>query len=353
MVLILALTIVLGWAWAALACTTFQLKSQEKVYFGRNYDWHFSNALVVVNQAGVKKPGMPRRGATGKRASWTSIFGSLTFNQYGREFPTGGMNSAGLVLESMALDGTSYPPVDERPYLALAGAWRQYILDNFATVRQALAGMKKVRIHPAKALGTHFLISDAGGDCATVEFLDGKLVVHEGASLPVRALTNNTYAESVRFFNQNTMPIYDQFSSIRRFKTAAALRQGYNSAKNPDPIAFAFNVLKAVANLEHTQWSIVYDQSRRLVYFQTKANPQRRVIDLKRLDFSCKGPVKILDVDAPGGGDITTGLADYTLAANLKLVRGSFGQTSFLKNIPTSTIDDLAAYPDSCKCVAP
>jgi choloylglycine hydrolase len=33
----------------------------------------------------------------GKTISWISKYGSITFNQYGREFPTGGMNEKGLV----------------------------------------------------------------------------------------------------------------------------------------------------------------------------------------------------------------------------------------------------------------
>ena len=85
------------------ACTTFQLKSDGEVYFGRNYDWGFSDALIVVNQAGVKKPGFPHRREEGERASWTSRYGSVTFNQYGRELASGGMNSEGLVVEAMTL----------------------------------------------------------------------------------------------------------------------------------------------------------------------------------------------------------------------------------------------------------
>ena len=46
--------------------------------------------------------------------AWTSKYGSATFNQYGREFPMGGMNEAGLVVESMMLFETEYPLPDTR-----------------------------------------------------------------------------------------------------------------------------------------------------------------------------------------------------------------------------------------------
>jgi penicillin V acylase-like amidase (Ntn superfamily) len=41
-------------------------------------------------------------------AKWVSRYGSVTFNQYGCENPTGGMNEAGLVVEQMWLDESAY-----------------------------------------------------------------------------------------------------------------------------------------------------------------------------------------------------------------------------------------------------
>ena len=45
----------------------------------------------------------------GGTISWTSKFGNVTFNQYGKEFPTGGMNENGLVIELMWLNEARYP----------------------------------------------------------------------------------------------------------------------------------------------------------------------------------------------------------------------------------------------------
>src|SRR5262249_57775137 len=52
-------------------------------------------------------------------------------------------------------------------------------------------------VRPMSRITIHYLVADASGDVATLEYLDGKLVVHRGATLPVRALTNSTYADSV------------------------------------------------------------------------------------------------------------------------------------------------------------
>src|ERR1051325_6901014 len=70
------------------ACTTFCIGS----LFGKNYDWSIGNGFLIVNPANLEKSSVSKH-----PAHWTSKFGSITFNQYGREFPHGGMNQAGLV----------------------------------------------------------------------------------------------------------------------------------------------------------------------------------------------------------------------------------------------------------------
>ena len=90
-------------------CTTFCLDHGDRPVFGRNYDWTVEDGLVIINKRGVTKA------STLGRLAWTSKYGSATFNQYGREFPIGGMNEAGLVVESMVLLETEYPLPDTRP----------------------------------------------------------------------------------------------------------------------------------------------------------------------------------------------------------------------------------------------
>lgn len=45
---------------------------------------------------------------------WISRYGSITFNQVGRDLPFGGMNETGLVVEHMSLPQTTYPTRDNR-----------------------------------------------------------------------------------------------------------------------------------------------------------------------------------------------------------------------------------------------
>ena len=76
------------------ACTTFCLKNKSEVLFGKNYDWTIGDGAVFVNRRGVSK----WSSIQGERnpAKWTSKYGSVTFNQYGWESPSGGMNDPGV-----------------------------------------------------------------------------------------------------------------------------------------------------------------------------------------------------------------------------------------------------------------
>ena len=88
------------------ACTTFQLNHDGQVLVGKNYDWMVEDGLIIVNKRGVAKTAMQStvdNTGMGIPVKWTSKYGSITFTQYGRELGPGGMNEAGLVVESMGL----------------------------------------------------------------------------------------------------------------------------------------------------------------------------------------------------------------------------------------------------------
>src|SRR5918911_589932 len=99
------------------ACTTFVINKDGHIVFGRNYDWITGAGIVNTNQRGLYKTSLKNN--DGATISWVSKFGSITFNQYGKEFPTGGMNEKGLVVELMWLDGTRYPEKDNRPSIGV------------------------------------------------------------------------------------------------------------------------------------------------------------------------------------------------------------------------------------------
>src|SRR5262249_56155005 len=95
------------------------------------------------------------------------------------------------------------PAADGRPAVGIL-EWIQYNLDRHASVAEVVANAEAVR--PMSRVTIHYLVADASGDVATLEYLEGKLVIHRGVTLPVRALTNSTYADSVAAFDRPRPP---------------------------------------------------------------------------------------------------------------------------------------------------
>src|ERR671919_752532 len=78
------------------ACSTFCVTLGDHRLFGKNYDFEIGDGLLMVNPAGLRK-----RGSLADGPEWTARHGSVTFNQFGRDTPMGGMNESGLVIELM------------------------------------------------------------------------------------------------------------------------------------------------------------------------------------------------------------------------------------------------------------
>lgn len=334
-------------------CTTFVFKNDGAWIFGRNYDFEIEYGLVMVNKRGVAKTALLTPKAVGEPARWVSKYGSVSFNQFGREQPLGGMNEAGLVIEIMWLSPTVYPPADERPALREL-QWVQYQLDTAATVRDVIASDKLIRIEGSRSTPIHFLLCDRRGGAAVIEFLGGRMRAYTGKELPVTALANDTYEYCLDFLkgcgSDETGPGFRQADdSPKRFVWAAKGVEAWDEKTGKDPVGYAFRILDK-CDLPGSKFRIVYDTKAGLIHFRTASTPNVRSIDIRRFDFSCGTPVKILDMLADLKGDVTGRFQDYTWEANYDLVKKSFSGTSFLKGTSEEALNILSKYPESLRC---
>ncbi len=341
-----------------LPCTSIVLRDGKQLVFGFNLDWNVEEGLVFVNQRSMTRRsiGDPSE-YTGE---WVSRFGSLTFNMYGRDMPIGGINEAGLIVSQMLLEGTRYPSPDQRKAL-LSACWIQYQLDTAADIAGVIASDHDVRIQDQTPL--HYLVADRSGAVATIEFLDGRMVAHTGDTLPVAALTNSTYDESLRFIEGKTFRWWLWWpwglpwgrAPLDRFEVAAGRVKQFDSSPRADPVDYAFDTLRSVGQggATPTQWSIVYQSAprRTLVHFRTRENSSIKTIDLSRLDFRCSGSAAWIDVQLKGGGDVTSSFRPYSRDKNLQLIRTTWAKTPYIAHIPDSGLVKVAAHPSASRCV--
>ncbi len=342
-----ALALILLLAMPAWPCTTFLMEHDGEPLVGKSYDWDVADGLVITNRRGVQKKAFIM--TTGDTpAEWISTYASVTFNQYGRELPNGGMNEAGLVVEIMWLNESEYPQQDDRPVLSEL-QWIQWALDSFADVSDLAAAAPQVRISPIYA-NVHFLACSKDGACAAFEYVDGDLVITTGDAMVAKTLTNHPYGESVAFLEQHTgfggtQEIPQGSGSLERFVRASALAVASSSAAVPD---VAFGILDSVAQSGYSQWNIVYQPAQDRIFFRTANATSIKTLDVAILFDDCRAPVQILDIDYATAGEASQAFTPYSHVENRDLIERSTAPIA--DSLPLGATTVLAMYPDGLTC---
>lgn len=327
-------------SFSSVACTAFLLQGEQGKFVGKSYDWHHEEALLITNKSGMAKKGFsPVFWEKGPK--WISKFGSITFNQYGREFPNGGMNEAGLVVEVLWLKSSEYEAFDNRPVLNQL-TWVQYQLDNFSSVAEVIKALPKHRLSPIQGK-IHYFVCDKTANCAVIEWQKGKPVVHSGKELNPSAITNDTYQESLAEFQrlerESVSAAADESSLSRFVRVAKLLNETEASYEN------AFNVLKSVEMKNLTTWNIVYDLENSTIYYRTRKNPDIRNVRLNAQHFSCSSSVLSLNINE-GKGNADNLWVGFSHEKNEKLIEDGLSDVNFSWVL----VPLLSGYPDTTSC---
>lgn len=247
----------------ASACTAFLIHQDENLFLCKNFDWDDGDGLVVYNPSG-KQFYAPETGT-----SWIAKYGSIKFCYKQASNIVGGMNEQGLVIEELS---TLPFPIkkDHDKILLNEFQWIGYHLDNCASVEEVVTSQQYINLVPEMHF-LHYLISDAYGDAAILEFGPGGCVVYRGDELPYPVLSNNPYGSSLKYlahFNgfggKKTIP--ESKASCDRFVIAA--KQLQNITMNPgNCVDNCFEMLDKLKQHD-TQWQIIYNIPDRQIYFR-------------------------------------------------------------------------------------
>ena len=209
--------------------------------------------------------------------------------------------------------------------------WTQYLLDQAATVAEAVDLLDEVQIVMMSAEGhkakTHLAIEDATGDSAIVEVLDGTVRVHRDRRYTV--LTNEPpYREQLRLLEQedfsapnDRIPLDGNVNPVARFQRAS-----YFTRILPHPtgareavagvLAIARNVSIPFGapyegfGLYNTEYRTVADLTNRRYFFELTTAPSVLWVELDELDFSDSDRCLVVDpADISLAGDVTKAMA--------------------------------------------
>ena len=301
------------------ACTRVVYKGPNNtVITGRTMDF----SMEIPANLWVFPRGIQRNGEVGENSvTWTSKYGSIAASSW--DIATSdGMNEKGLVANMLWLVESEYPEFDkagDKQGLAIS-LWAQYVLDNFATVAEAVAALRSESFAVVsdfipgtdKFTTVHLSISDASGDNAIFEYIGGKLEIHHDPSYTVmtndpafeKQLAIARYWENIpgKTFLPGSVTASDRFVRAAFFvkaipqtdNTRVALAGVMSIIRNVS-VPYGFEI-EGYPNLSTTRWRVAADHKNLVYYFETAVTPNTFWVDLKKVDFSEKAQVKKLDL---------------------------------------------------------
>lgn len=296
------------------ACTRALYQGPDgTIVTGRSMDW----AEKTGTDLWAFPRGMIRDGASGANTmKWASRYGSVICSFYGVS-SVDGMNEKGLVANMLYLVESEYPDPDgKRPTMSIA-TWSQYVLDNYATVSDAVKALRDdpfivmaPELPGGKRGAGHMAISDPSGDSAIFEYVKGKLTIHHGKQYPVmtnspvfdQQLALNTYWHQIggMDFLPGTIRASDRFARAAFFIKAIPQTNDMVQA-----IASVLGVIRGVSvplgittpgqpNIASTYWRTISDHKNRIYYYDSATSPTVFWVPLGELDFKEGSPVRKL-----------------------------------------------------------
>ena len=258
-------------------CTSFQAKKADGsgYFYGRNYDYFKNPTMVTVSR--------PKKGYASIAASDMSHFG-YSLEKLPTSFmsklsclasvyaPVDGINEKGLCTSIMALPKQAAQQDTPNHDVGTTIIMRLW-LDKCATVAEALELLSTVDVRHDAAVGSgyHYMVADASGHCAVVEFDkdDGwkTMIVEKADSLNYMLVTNHLLSEKYYTTEPDPAVGNPHSKSWWRYETAGAFLAGHDGVLSFEE---AQECLSQVhwkdlvwdnGIVEDTQFSNVYDQS--------------------------------------------------------------------------------------------
>lgn len=246
---------------------------------------------------------------------WQSKYGSIVITAFDDESVSEGMNEKGLSARVLYLTETQYEN-DSGKLKLCNGLWVQYLIDNFASVKEAVNALNTFQVVSRPIGGEewplHACMEDPSGDSAIIEFIKGKMVVHHGPQHAV--MTNDPpYSRQLKSLKRykkfgGSLPLPEDLHSEHRFVKCAALLK---DLPRPQSRRQSFKLLHQLISeatisfdgydefTSPTRWISITDNTHLIYHFISTIAANHFWIDLREIDFSQGQPYRHLYPHSP------------------------------------------------------
>jgi penicillin V acylase-like amidase (Ntn superfamily) len=341
----------------AQSCTRFTYEGADgNVLTGRNFDWDrgFNNDLWVL-PAGLKRSGQAGRSAADpfhgpNDLPWVSKYGSIVVASNGGIGE--GMNVKGLS-GSFNMDVfAEYPkPSPDRKDVNVAFLL-QYLLDNFATVDEAIKALDTINVIPMpvklpNGAGYNLIlaITDASGDNAVIQWEKGTAKIYHGKQYNV--MTNESsrpalnygdmqavreYYRGINSVAKATVSLPGSYSSEDRIARIGYYLDNTPKASDIDEArAWTFRILRSAATgmpfpefniptaFTTTGWGAVADLKKKRYYIDVPQLLAPYYVDLEKFDLNPGAPMRKLAISTTNGQEKPATMMPYSGDVTKKL----------------------------------
>lgn len=257
-------------------CTSFQAAQAdgEGFWYGRNYDFFKNPTMVTISR--------PKKGYASIAVSDMSHFG-YGLEKLPQKFiarvnclasvyaPVDGINEKGLCTSIMALPKQAAQQESGKHKVGTTIIMRLW-LDKCATVQEALdlAATLDIRHDAAVGSGYHYMVADAAGDCAILEFdkEDGwkSIIVRKAEGANTMLVTNHLLSEKYYTTVPDIAVGNPHSKSWWRYETAGAYLAAHDGILTLEQAQECLaqvhwkDLIWEDGTVEDTQYSNVYDQ---------------------------------------------------------------------------------------------
>ncbi|MDJ1434046.1 linear amide C-N hydrolase [Halostagnicola sp. A-GB9-2] len=292
------------------------LGPEGRTLTARSMDWK----VDIGTNIWALPRGIDRNGQVGPASiEWTAEYGSVVATAYDIA-TTDGMNESGLVANLLWLPESEYPDWDgDEPAVSIS-LWAQYMLDNFATVSEAVEAVRDENFVVVsqnvpgedRLAALHLSLSDATGDSAIMEYVDGELVIHHDRDYQI--MTNSPTYDKQRalaeYWEQigGTVMLPGTNRPADRFVRARFYTDAIPKVEDRrDATANVFSVIRNVSvphgittpdepHISSTRWRTVADHKDGVYYFESALAPNVFWVELDNVDFSAGSDVRTLQL---------------------------------------------------------
>jgi len=232
------------------ACSLFAIFGDpDDMLYGRNFDWDFSPGLLLFTDPPIGYASVSMVDLYYLGFGYDAAYGlaelpleELTGLLDAPYLPFDGMNEAGLAIGMAAVPEGGVPPDPDKQTIDSLLVIRK-ILDGAATIEEAVEIIKTYNIDWGSGPALHYLVAEASGRSALVEFSKGEIVVRENQH-PWQAATNFLVSEAGA----------DPATRCWRYGVITEQVEASEGKLSTDE---AMSLLESVSQA-NTQWSVVY-----------------------------------------------------------------------------------------------